>query len=94
MSFYQFHTGARLNNLPLDNVMGLKFQKWKCACGSSFIKIVWKLLSLKMSITLRERSSGSTFCRNYQGTKGCSCEELVEVIVFTFDTFVQLALYH
>ena len=24
--------------------------KQNCACGSSFVKIIWKLLSLKMSI--------------------------------------------
>ena len=45
--------------------MGLKILKWKCACGSSFVKIIWKPLSLKMSTTLRVRSSGSAFCRNY-----------------------------
>ena len=56
---------------------------------SSFVKIIWKLLSLKMNTTLRVRSSGSTFCRNYQRTKGCSsCEELVVVIVLTLNTFV------
>ena len=52
-----------------------------------WIKINWKPLSLKMSTTLRVRSSGSVFCRNYQRTKGCrSREELVEVIVCTFNT--------
>ena len=29
---------------------GFKIQKWKCSCGNSFIKITWKLLTLKMSI--------------------------------------------
>ena len=38
-----------------------------------------------MSTTLRVRSSGSAFCRNYQRTKGCR-EEFVVVIVFTFNT--------
>ena len=61
-------TGAILN-IP-DNVMGLKILKQKCAWGRSFVMIIWKLLSLKMSITLRTRSSGSAFCRNYQRTKG------------------------
>ena len=50
--------------------MGLKILKWKCACGSSFVKIIWKPLSLKMSTTLRVRSSGNAFCRNYQRTPG------------------------
>ena len=30
--------------------MGLEIQKWKCACGSTFVKIIWMLLSLKMCI--------------------------------------------
>ena len=49
-SFYIFLTGKRLSNLIPDNVMGLKILKRKCACGSSFVKIIRKLLSLKMSI--------------------------------------------
>ena len=51
ISFYIFLTGARLNNLIPDNVMGLKILKRKYACGRSFVKIIWKLLSLKMSTT-------------------------------------------
>ena len=46
----KFHTGARLNNQIPNNVMGLKNLKQKCAYGSSFVMIIWKLLSLKMSI--------------------------------------------
>ena len=49
VSFYIFLTGARLNNLLFDNIMELKIPKRKCACGSSFVKILWKLLLLKMS---------------------------------------------
>ena len=71
LSFYMFLTGARLNNLLPDNVMGLKILKWKCASGSSFVMIIWKLLSLKISTTLRDKSSSSPFCRDYQRTKGC-----------------------
>ena len=33
-----------------NNVMGLKILKRKCACGASFVKIIWKLFSLKTSI--------------------------------------------
>ena len=29
---------------------GIKKFEMKCACGSSFIKIIWKMLSLKISI--------------------------------------------
>ena len=39
VNFYTFLTGARLNNHIPDNVMGLKILKWKCACGSSFVRI-------------------------------------------------------
>ena len=70
VGFYIFLTGTRLNNLTPDNVMGLKILKRKCVCGSSFVKIIWKSHSLKMSTTLRVRSPGSTFCRNYRRTKG------------------------
>ena len=80
-----------------DKVMGLKKLKQKCACRSSFVKIIWRLLSLKMSTTLRIRSSGNTFCRYYQRTKGCrSWEELVEVRVCSFNTLYcfQFALNH
>ena len=38
VSFYIFLTGARLNNLLPDNVMGLKILKWKCANGSHLKK--------------------------------------------------------
>ena len=47
LNFYIFLTGATWDNLLLDSVMGLKILKWKCACGSCFVKIIWKLLSLK-----------------------------------------------
>ncbi len=79
-----------MDNLLPDKVMELKIRKQKCTCGSSFVKIIWKLLSLKMSTTLRVRSSSSAFCRNYQRTKGCrSCqEEFVVVIVFTFNSLL------
>ena len=40
---------SRIEQLP-DNVMWLKILKQKCPCGSHFVKIIWKLLSLKMSI--------------------------------------------
>ena len=43
-----FLTGAKLNNLIPDNILALKNLKWKCACGSSSVKVIWKLLSLKM----------------------------------------------
>ena len=77
-----FHMDARLNNLIPDKVIGVKKLKWKGACGSGFVQIIWKPLSLKMSTTLRVWSSGSAFCKNYQRTKECrSREELVEVIV-------------
>ena len=33
--------------------MGSNILKRKCACGSSFVKIIWKLLSLKRSTILR-----------------------------------------
>ena len=71
VSFYIFLTGARLNNLILENIMGLKILKRKYACGSSFVMITWKPLFLKISTTLRVMSLGSNFCRNYQRTKGC-----------------------
>ena len=45
---YIFLTGAILNNLIPDNVMGCKILKRKCACGRSVIMITWKPLSLKM----------------------------------------------
>ena len=35
VSFYTILTGARLNSLIPDNVMGLKDLKRKCACGSN-----------------------------------------------------------
>ena len=77
--------------------MGLKILKWKCACGSSFAKIIWKQHSLKASTTLRVRSPGSAFCRNYQRRKGCRSleDELVVVIVYSFNTVYchQFALY-
>ena len=41
------------------------------ACGSNFVKIIWKPFSLKMSTTLRVRSSGNNFSRSYQRTKRC-----------------------
>ena len=50
--FLHIPSGARLNSLLPDNVTGLKILKRKCACGSSFVKIIWKPLSLKMSIYL------------------------------------------
>ena len=56
VSFYIFLTCARLNNLIPDNVMGLKILKRKCACGSSFSMITWKLLSLKKSTTLSHQA--------------------------------------
>ena len=55
--FYIFLTGTILYNLRSDNVMRLTILKRKCACGSGFVKIIWKPLSLKMSTTLRVRSS-------------------------------------
>ncbi len=60
---------CRLNNLIPDSVVGIEILKRKCACACSF-KIIWKLVS-KMSTTLRVRSSGIAFCRNYQRAKGC-----------------------
>ena len=62
--FYIFLIGARLNNLIPDNIMGLKILKRKCACGSSFVRIIWKPLSLKTSTTIRVKSSGNVFCRS------------------------------
>ena len=94
--FLHIATHARLNNLLSDNVMGLKILKWKCACGK-FCQDYLEAAFLKMSNTLRVRSSGSTFCRNYQRTKRCrSGEELVVVIVYTFNTVYcfQFALHH
>ena len=82
-----FLTGARLNNLTSDNIMGLKILKLKYSSGRSFGKINWKPLSLKMSNTLRVRTSGSVFCRNVQRTKGCRFLRIAEVIVCTFSTF-------
>ena len=38
--FYIFLTGARLNNLIPQKVMGLKILKRKCAWGSNFVKII------------------------------------------------------
>ena len=43
--------GARLNNLIPDKVVGLKMLKRRCACESSFVKIMWKPLSLRMRTT-------------------------------------------
>ena len=60
-----------MNNPIPDTIMGLKILKRKCAYRSSFVKIIWKLLSLKMSTTLGVRLSGSAFCSNYQRIKGC-----------------------
>ena len=62
--FYIFLTGERLNNLLPDNIKGIIILKQKCTCGSSFVKIIWNPLTLKMSATLRVRSSGSTFCKS------------------------------
>ena len=45
--FCIFDTDAKLFNLILDKVMGLKILKRKCACRSNF-KIIWKPLSMKM----------------------------------------------
>ena len=56
--FLHIPNRARVNNLIRDNVMGLKILKQKCACGSSFVKIIWVPLSLKRSTTLGVRSSG------------------------------------
>ena len=39
------------------HIMELKILKRKCACVSSSAKIIWKPLSLKMSTTLRVKSS-------------------------------------
>ena len=67
LSFYIFFTDARLNNPTLTTQMGLKFMKRKCAHGSSFVKIIWTPLSMKMSTTLKVRSPGnqrSTVCRS------------------------------
>ena len=50
LSLYIFLTHARMNNLLLDNVMKLKILKLKCTCGSNFVKISWKLLSLNIGI--------------------------------------------
>ena len=50
LSLYIFLTHARMNNLLPDNVMKLKILELKCACGSNFVKISWKLLSLNRSI--------------------------------------------
>ena len=47
--------GARLKSLIPDNIMGLKILNRKCACGSSFVKIIWKPPSLKMSTILGVR---------------------------------------
>ena len=40
--FYIFLTGTSLENLIPNDIMGLKILKQKCACGSSFIKIIRK----------------------------------------------------
>ena len=36
----KFLHSARMNNLIPDNVMGLKKLEWKCAYGSSYVKII------------------------------------------------------
>ena len=33
-----------MNNLTPYNIMGLKIQIQKCACGSNFVKVIWKPL--------------------------------------------------
>ena len=86
-----FLTGVRLSNLIPDNVMGLKILKRKCLCGSNFFKIIWKLLSLKVS-TIKRLVVRQCFLHRYQRTKGSS-EELVEVIVCTLNMFVFSLLY-
>ena len=58
--------------------MGLKILKQKCACGSSLGKIVWKPLFLKMSTTLRVRSSGSAFCRTIKEQRDTEAEKLLK----------------
>ena len=39
-----------------------------------FVKIIWNLLSLKMSTTLRFRSVGSAFCVNFREERDAEAE--------------------
>ena len=66
-------SGASLNKLLPDKEMRLKILKRKCACGSSFVKIIWKPLSLKVSTTLRIRSElghQAMFLQKFSENKG------------------------
>ena len=69
----------RLSNLLPENVMGfLKILTQKCACGRSFVMIIWKPLSI-----------GSYFCKNNRRTERCrSLYELVQVIVCTLILYI------
>ena len=58
------------------------------------LRLFGSCFPLKMSTKLKVRSSDSAFCRSYQRIRGSrSLDELVEVIVFTFNTFVFRWLY-
>ena len=84
LSFF-LHIPYRFNLIP-DNVMVLRILKWKCACGNSFVKIIWNLLSLKMTTTLRKFGHKTFFLQKLSENKGMQkLRKLVEVIVCTFN---------
>ena len=72
-----------------DNIMGSKILKRKCACGSSFVKIIWMPLSLKMSTTLREFSHPAFFLQKLSENKEMQkLRRTVEVIFFILTLFI------
>ena len=70
-----FLAGARLNNLTSDNIMELKILKINYSSGSSFGKINWKPLSLKMSTTLRIMPCLQCFLQKCSENKGMQVPE-------------------
>ena len=57
---------------------GIMNSETEMLCESTFVKIIWNLLSKKRSTTLRVRSSGNVFHRNYQRIKGEEDENLLK----------------
>ena len=73
--------------------MELKTLKWYCTCGSSFIKIIWKQFSLKMTATLRVNNQ-AVFSAEIIIKKDAESEKIVEAMVELLTLFIAFCLLY
>ena len=57
---------------------GIKILKRNCACVSTFVKIVWKPLSLEMSTAIGVRSSGMLSTEIIREQRDAEAENLLK----------------